>query len=196
VIAELVEVRQYGILKTLAETLQTIVEGEFLQDYLKTKETISFEELNEVAEKKTGALLAWCCSATAVVAQKDPETILKCHRIGLKLGVVFQHIDDNLDYSQETGKDYGKDLKEGLINFTTLQLITLNPELFYPVYQLRKTQFTQVPWTTEQLQVAQKVTQDKSEEIMNEVRDLLNSIEGADISALEYFMNYLLSRHK
>jgi geranylgeranyl pyrophosphate synthase len=196
VIAELVESHQFGILKTLAETLQSIVEGEFLQDELKTKEIIGFEELNEVAEKKTGALLSWCCSAAAIVAQKDPETITKCRSIGLKLGVVFQLIDDNLDYSPETGKDYAKDLKEGLINYTTLQLITQNPELYYPVHQLRKTQFTQVPWTEEQLREAQKMTQKKSEMIIEEVRDILNSLQGADTSALFMFMNYLISRHK
>ena len=196
VIAELVEARQFGILKTLAETLQSIVEGEFLQDDLKTKETISFEELNTVAEKKTGALLAWCCSAAAIVAQKDSDTVAKCYSVGLKLGVVFQLIDDNLDYSLETGKDFGKDLKEGLINYTTLQLITKNPELYYPVHQMRKTSFTQVPWTPEQLDEAQKMTQEKSEVIIEEVRDILSSLQGADTSSLIHFMNYLVSRHK
>lgn len=196
VIAELVDSHQFDILKTLSEAIQNIVEGEFLQDDLKNKESISFYELNEVAEKKTGALLAWCCSAAAIVARKDSETVSKCHSVGLKLGVVFQLIDDNLDYSQETGKDYGKDLKEGLINYTTLMLITLYPELYYPVHQLRKTQFTQVPWTHEQLLEAQKMTQKKSEEIIEEVHDILNSLPSTDTSNLLHFMNYLVSRHK
>jgi octaprenyl-diphosphate synthase len=196
VIAELVDARQFGILKTLAETLQSIVEGEFLQDELKNKPVVSQEELFEVAAKKTGALLSWCCSATAIVAQKDPETVQKCSSIGLKLGMVFQLIDDNLDYSDETGKDFGKDLKEGLINTTTMNLITLYPELYYPVYQLRKVQFSQVPWTSEQMANAQRRTQILAEGIMEEVREILQSLEGNDTSTISLFMDYLISRHK
>lgn len=196
VISELVDARQFGILKTLAETLQSIVEGEFLQDDLKNKTVISQEELFEVAAKKTGALLAWCCSATAIVAQKDPEIVQKCSSIGLKLGMVFQLIDDNLDYSDETGKDFGKDLKEGLINMTTMNLITLYPELYYPVYQLRKIQFSQVPWSSEQMANAQRHTQIQAEEIMEEVREILQSLDGTDTSSISLFMEYLISRHK
>jgi geranylgeranyl pyrophosphate synthase len=196
VIGELVEARQFEILRTLARTLQTIVEGEFLQDGLKSKEFITMNDLKEVAEKKTGALLAWCCSAAAIVAGKDQNTISKCEAIGRKMGQVFQLIDDNLDYSQETGKEFGKDLKEGLINTTTLQMITLYPELYYPVYQLRGTFFHQVPWSPEQLLQAQKAIESKAEEILEEVRGILDSLEETNTSSILYFMNLLIGRTK
>ncbi len=196
VIAELVESHQFGILKTLAETLQNIVEGEFLQDELKSKEVITFDELREVAEKKTGALLAWCCSAAAIVANKDPTTIETCRKIGLNLGRIFQLIDDNLDYSEETGKDFAKDLKEGLINTTTLKLITLYPELYYPVHQLRKSHFQQVPWSNQQMDEAKLQIQNQAESIMADIGILLGSLKDADTTALSQLMGFLITRQK
>lgn len=176
VIVEMTEKKQFENLKQLAQTLEDIVEGEFFQDNLKKSPEVTEEQILQVGEKKTGSLLAWCCSSTAIMAQLDPETIEDCRSFGVKLGVAFQLIDDTLDFSDVSGKDYAKDLKEGLINHTTLQLIKLFPELYYPVYQLRHRDFQEVPWNGTQLDAAKSRTRNLAELLLNEADELLERI--------------------
>jgi geranylgeranyl pyrophosphate synthase len=176
VIGELVTAGEYEILKTISEALEDIVEGEFLQDQLKKKGTNSKEELIEVSRKKTGALLAWCCSSVAKVSNASEEVIRKCHLFGEKIGVAFQMIDDNLDFSDLSGKDKNKDLKDGLINFTTLNLLKNYPELFYIVHQMRSTPCDAVPWNENQIETALKETRQEVDVILNEAKELFNEI--------------------
>lgn len=176
VIVEMTEKKQFENLKCLAQTLEDIVEGEFFQDNLKKAPEVTEDQIIQVGEKKTGSLLAWCCSSTAIMAHLDAETVMDCRLFGSKLGVAFQLIDDSLDFSDVSGKDYAKDLKEGLINFTTLQLIKLYPELYYPVYQLRQREFQDVPWTETQLSAARLRTRKVAEGILGEAGELLDKI--------------------
>ena len=90
--------------------------------------------------------------------------------------MAFQLIDDNIDYSDVSGKDYGKDLKEGLINFPTLQLLSLYPELFYPVYQLRSKNFQHVPWTHGQMKAAIEKTREMANTLLIQAEQLLHNI--------------------
>jgi octaprenyl-diphosphate synthase len=182
VIGELVTAGEYEILKTISEALEDIVEGEFLQDQLKKKGTNSKDELFEVSRKKTGALLAWCCSSVAITSNASKECIQKCHIFGEKIGVAFQMIDDNLDFSEKSGKDKHKDLKDGLINFTTLNLLTNYPELFYIVHQIRGTDFETVPWTEGQILGAQQETRNQVESILNEAKQLFFDISNLSSS--------------
>jgi geranylgeranyl pyrophosphate synthase len=176
VIVEMTDKKQFENLKQLAQTLEDIVEGEFFQDNLKKASEVSEEQILQVGEKKTGSLLAWCCSSTAVMAQLDSETVQDCRSFGIKLGIAFQLIDDTLDFSDVSGKDYAKDLKEGLINHTTLQLIKLYPELYYPIYQLRHRDFQEVPWNETQLEAAKTKTRKQAEVLLNEAEELLGRI--------------------
>ena len=173
VIAELVRLEKYEILKTLAETLEEIVAGEFEQDELKLKAHVNWEDLESVALKKTGALIAWNCHSVAVTTGLSLESQEICKQLGFKLGLAFQLVDDNLDYSLTSGKEYAKDLKEGLINFTTLNLIQSYPELYYAIYQLRGTKFDNPPWTDNQIEDAKLKTFEKVTELFEETYHLL-----------------------
>ena len=176
VIAELVRLKQYEILKTLAETLEEIVAGEFEQDKLKMKDHVNWEDLESVALKKTGALIAWNCHSVALSSGRCIESQNICREIGFKLGLAFQLVDDNLDYSLDSGKEYAKDLKEGLINFTTLNLIQACPELYYPIYQLRGSSFTNPPWTDFQIEHAKLKTLEKAAQLFEETFQLLEQL--------------------
>jgi decaprenyl-diphosphate synthase subunit 1 len=173
VISELVTAKRYDILKTISEALEDIVEGEFMQDRLKRDGTVSKSELIEVSKKKTGALLGWCSSAVAIVTNQSKEIQDKCYSFGEKIGIGFQMIDDNLDYSTQSGKDQNKDLKDGLINFTTMNLLKSFPELYYSVHQMRGNDFLETPWTSEQVEVAKSETVQEVELILDEAKNLL-----------------------
>jgi geranylgeranyl pyrophosphate synthase len=174
VIAELVRLKKYEILKTLSETLEDIVAGEFEQDTLKEKNFVLWADLESVALKKTGALFAWNCHSVALSRQLSLESQNICKDIGLKLGLAFQLIDDLLDYSHETGKEFSKDLKEGLINFTTFNLITLYPNLTESIYKIRGTHFEVAPWNEQQLKNAKEKTIDQAN---NEFEKIFNLID-------------------
>ena len=196
VIAELVRLKQYEILKTLAETLEEIVDGEFEQDELKQKSLVNREDLESVAIKKTGSLIAWNCHSVAFCAGLSIDTQNICHQLGLKLGLAFQLMDDNLDYSHNSGKEYAKDLKEGLINFTTLNLIQIYPELFYAIYQIRGTVFDTPPWSESQISEAKLKTIEQSNQLFEEIFGLIRLLtEREKIQAnqqdLLSFINFL-----
>ncbi|MFY7993513.1 MAG: polyprenyl synthetase family protein [Bacteriovoracaceae bacterium] len=176
VIANLVSIKKFDTLKTLAEVLEEMVEGEFIQDSLRHKESVTKEDLLKVSSKKTGALIAWNCHSVAVTANQSQEIVHLCHKLGMKIGLAFQLYDDNIDYSFESGKEYAKDLKEGLINFTTLNLIKLYPELLYPVYQLRGQNFSFIPWNQSQIQKAVDTTKAEIDVIYQEIYQLVDEI--------------------
>ena len=204
VIGELVNSGEFEILKTISEALEDIVEGEFLQDQLKINGTNSKEELLAVSKKKTGALLAWCCSSVAQVSGASAEIIKKSHDFGEKIGIAFQMIDDNLDFSEVTGKDKYRDLKEGLINFTTLNLLRKYPELYYVVHQMRGTEWTEVPWSSKQIADAQEDTRNEVESILVEAKatflDIANSSHSTDVVEITqevfYFLDLIKERTK
>jgi geranylgeranyl pyrophosphate synthase len=175
-IVELTQKGETENLKYLAQTLEDIVEAEFLQDQLKKQENSTEEVLIQIGLKKTGSLLGWCSGACAIAAQLDLQTINESREFGENLGVAFQLIDDNLDYSDMSGKDYAKDLKEGLINYTTLNLIKIFPELYYPVYQLRGKEFTHLPWTEKQISQAIEQTEQVAHTYLEKASILLKSI--------------------
>jgi len=205
VIVEMVEAQHFEALKTLSQALEEIVEGEFLQSELKKTGTTTRNQLIEVSKRKTGALLAWSCSAVAQCSRANHEIIKLAHEFGIYIGIAFQLIDDNLDYSIDSGKDYAKDLKEGLINFTTLNLIRLHPELYYSVYQLRGTEFDQNPWTMDQINSAKEETKkeahlylDKSKEILTQIIQLAGheEKESDQFDELFNFLEELRKRSK
>ncbi len=192
VISELVAAGEFDILKTISEALEDIVEGEFLQDQLKKNGTNSKDELIEVSKKKTGALLAWCCSSVARISKAPEEIVQKCHLFGEKIGVAFQMIDDNLDFSETSGKDQNKDLKDGLINFTTLNLLKNYPELFYIVHQMRGTTCESIPWSETQIKTAQDETKNEVDIILHETKKLFSEIAESQTTSNENIINSTL----
>lgn len=203
VIVEMVEAGQFEVLKTLSQALEEIVEGEFLQSELKKNGTTSSNQLIEVAKRKTSALIAWSCSSVAVCSKAGEEIIHLSHEFGINIGIAFQLIDDNLDYSEESGKDYAKDLKEGLINFTTLNLIKIYPELYYSVHQLRGQNFNHIPWTTDQINSAKEETKkeaylylDRSKSQLDKIKELTSArkVSEESFEELNQFLEELRRR--
>lgn len=78
--------------------------------------------LNVLADK-TGSLIATAARFGAMMSDADQETIDAVTRYGEAIGVAFQLADDIVDItsdSQQSGKQPGTDLKEGVPTLTTL----------------------------------------------------------------------------
>lgn len=119
----MVEIDQMRVMDILAETTNTIAEGEVMQLMNCHEPDISEANYIEVIRSKTAKLFEAATRLGAVLSGKN-EAVESClARYGMHLGTAFQLIDDALDYSsssEDIGKNIGDDLSEGK---TTLPLI-------------------------------------------------------------------------
>jgi octaprenyl-diphosphate synthase len=119
----MVQLEDMDILRHMADTTNTIAEGEVLQLARAGDADTTEAQYLDVITRKTAILFAAGCFGAGVLATADPETCQKLRQFGLNLGIAFQMIDDVLDYDGDPaamGKNVGDDLTEGK---TTLPLI-------------------------------------------------------------------------
>tara|TARA_B100000700_G_scaffold232313_1_gene257254 strand:+ start:626 stop:1495 length:870 start_codon:yes stop_codon:yes gene_type:complete len=92
-----------------------IAGGQFLDlDFEKKK--ISFKKIVDMQLKKTGKLFSYCSSVPAIIKNKNLKNIRKFESIGSDIGLIFQIVDDLIDYrgnSKKAGKKTKKDKKLG-----------------------------------------------------------------------------------
>ena len=99
-----------------------IAGGQYLDLSFEHKK-ISNSQIIDMQIKKTGKLFSFCCIAPAIIKEKKKYVINDFIAIGFNIGLLFQVVDDLLDYkgnSKVVGKKTKKDLKSGkatLINF-------------------------------------------------------------------------------
>jgi octaprenyl-diphosphate synthase len=104
------------VMDILADTTNTISEGEVLQLLNMGDPEISESAYLAVIESKTAKLFEAACRLGAVVSGRDPAVETALARFGNRLGCAFQVADDVLDYDgdgNELGKNVGDDLAEG-----------------------------------------------------------------------------------
>ena len=119
----MVELESMQVQRILADTTNTIAEGEVLQLlHVRNPDTDEAAYLR-VIERKTAILFAAATRLGALLAGADAATQQRLHDYGLALGYAFQIADDVLDYASDAatlGKNLGDDLAEGKM---TLPLI-------------------------------------------------------------------------
>jgi octaprenyl-diphosphate synthase len=119
----LVQLEDMDILRHMADTTNTIAEGEVLQLTRAGDATTTEEQYLDVITRKTAILFGAACYGASVLAGADEQARLQQQAFGLNLGIAFQMIDDVLDYAgnpEAMGKNVGDDLTEGK---STLPLI-------------------------------------------------------------------------
>ncbi len=105
----------------LVRTVRRMTEGALLEENHRHKKLLA-GEAERILQLKTGELFRWC-ALTVCYAAKAPGLYEACGTIGRETGVIFQIIDDVLDFEGEagqTGKEALRDIIEGR---TTLPLI-------------------------------------------------------------------------
>lgn len=118
------------LMQLLANTTNTIAEGEVLQLTKAGDPNTDEAAYFKVIENKTAVLFAAASRGATLLNHTDTEISSKLYRYGLHLGIAFQLADDVLDYlgdPQKMGKNIGDDLSEGkptLPLIATLQLGT------------------------------------------------------------------------
>jgi geranylgeranyl diphosphate synthase type II len=106
----------------LIQAIKDMIAGQALDLELPTKTNKTIEDLKQMQELKTGAILRASVRLAAMLAGANAEQVRALDSYATKLGLAFQIADDILDYTastEELGKTAGKDLKQN--KFTYVQ---------------------------------------------------------------------------
>ena len=99
-----------------------IAGGQYLDLNFENKK-ISQKKITDMEIKKTGKLFSFCCMVPAIIKNKNIDTIKFFEKIGAEIGLLFQIVDDLIDYRGDTkkvGKKTKKDQKQGKANLISL----------------------------------------------------------------------------
>ncbi|MCP4471001.1 MAG: octaprenyl diphosphate synthase [Gammaproteobacteria bacterium] len=112
----MIKARSMTIMDLLANTTNTIAQGEVLQLLNIRDPNTSEQKYQEVIYAKTACLFEAAAHIGALLGKAGSEQEQALKAYGRHLGIAFQLIDDALDYSaqsEELGKNVGDDLAEG-----------------------------------------------------------------------------------
>jgi geranylgeranyl pyrophosphate synthase len=118
------------IIRDLFDVLVQLSEGEWLQLEARGQMNVTERHLQEVARKKTGSLLAWCCATPARLGNLPLDMVDALRTFGTRIGVAFQLADDCADFKLTSGKPFAQDLCEGQINFVIQDLLSREPAFY------------------------------------------------------------------
>lgn len=198
VMAELSQLGHLDLIQDLANTVEELVSGEWLQLEARKISSVSRHHLETVAKKKTASLMAWCCSTPARLARAHDKIVEGCQKFGESLGVAFQMIDDIIDYDSSGGKPFAQDLREGLVNFVTLEMLEESPVLLDPIQKLlgQETLPSPLPWKSYELIAAcdrvRARAQAKLEAADQILSQISKSLEQPDFEALQALRSILV----
>ena len=119
----MVDLDSMPVMRVLADTTNTIAEGEVLQLLNIGRTDIDQAAYLDVIERKTAVLFAAATELGGLLAGLPDTQVAALRHYGMQLGYAFQIADDLLDYTADSttlGKNIGDDLAEGK---TTLPMI-------------------------------------------------------------------------
>ena len=99
-----------------------IAGGQFL-DLNFEKKKIPIKKIIDMQIKKTGRLFSFCCVAPGIISEKSSKIIKEFESIGSNIGLLFQIVDDLIDYrgdSIKVGKKTKKDKAKGKATLISL----------------------------------------------------------------------------
>ena len=203
VMAELSALGEMGIIHDLAKTVEELVHGEWLQLEARKISAVNRQHLETVAIKKTASLMTWCCGTPARLARLDEKIVDAARRYGEALGVAFQMIDDIIDYDASGEKPFAQDVREGLVNFVTLEMIEHNPTLREPIQRILGQDFTgsQWPWkpfelieACDRVRARAQAKLEVADQTLSQISKSLESLDHEALQALRSILVYLRER--
>jgi octaprenyl-diphosphate synthase len=119
----MVDVGSLAALRILSNAAAVIAEGEVMQLAAAKDTATSEEDYLAIITAKTAALFSAATEVGAAIAQRPASDQAALRDYGLNLGIVFQLVDDALDYAGESarlGKSTGDDFREGKITLPVI----------------------------------------------------------------------------
>ena len=173
-------------MESLAEVSSKISEGEFVQLSNEKNVSIKIDEYINIISLKTAELFGAAMKVPAILTNKSPRLIKQLNTLGVNFGIIFQIVDDNLDYfgSKKTGKVIGQDFIEGKI---TLPIILLLKKISNDEKEKIKRIFRKEKRTKKDLKEVIQLLQ--KYEIEQECREYAKKISVKSLNILDKFKN-------
>ena len=114
------------IVRLLCDVTLRMIEGELYQLTKNGVVDISENEHFEIIRRKTAHLFGGCAQIGAILGEAGAEKEEALREYGFNLGVLFQLVDDLLDFTgvaESLGKPVGGDLREGKITLPIIHLL-------------------------------------------------------------------------
>jgi farnesyl diphosphate synthase len=97
--------------------------GGQMMDLMGAQGALDLAAVTRLQQLKTGALIAWCLEAGAIMGRVPPEGRTGLRGYARDVGLAFQIVDDLIDHEgmeEKAGKRVGKDLAAGKQTFVSL----------------------------------------------------------------------------
>jgi octaprenyl-diphosphate synthase len=134
----MVDVGSLAALRILSNAAAVIAEGEVMQ-LAAAKDTGTTEkDYLAIIAAKTAALFSAATEVGAAIANRPMDEQAALRSYGLNLGIVFQLVDDALDYAGETaslGKSTGDDFREGKITLPVILSVSRGAQQEHAFWQ-------------------------------------------------------------
>jgi octaprenyl-diphosphate synthase len=114
------------IIRLLCDVTLRMIEGELYQLTKAGDVDITEEEHFEIIRRKTAFLFGGCAEIGGMLGEVNTEKRQALREYGFNVGVLFQLVDDLLDFTGEAealGKPIGGDLREGKITLPIIHLL-------------------------------------------------------------------------
>jgi octaprenyl-diphosphate synthase len=114
------------IIRLLCDVTLRIVEGEIYQLTKNGVVDLVESEHFEIIHRKTAYLFGGCAEIGGMLGEVGADKLAALREYGFNLGVLFQLVDDLLDFTGEAealGKPIGGDLREGKITLPIIHLL-------------------------------------------------------------------------
>jgi octaprenyl-diphosphate synthase len=114
------------VVRLLCDVTLRMIEGEIYQLTKNGVVDITEDEHFEIIRRKTAYLFAGCAQIGGMLGEAGEARELELREYGFNLGIMFQLIDDMLDFTGEAetvGKPIGGDLREGKVTLPIIHLL-------------------------------------------------------------------------
>ncbi len=114
------------VVRMLCDVTLRMIEGEIYQLTKNGVVDLSEAEHFDIIHRKTAFLFGGCAEIGGMLGDVGPEKRSALREYGFNLGVMFQLVDDLLDFTGESealGKPIGGDLREGKITLPIIHLL-------------------------------------------------------------------------
>ena len=114
------------LVRVLCDVTLKMIEGELYQLTKNGDADITEDEHFDIIRRKTAYLFGGCGQIGGMLGKISPERELALREYGFNLGIVFQIVDDLLDFTGDAhtlGKPIGADLREGKMTLPLIHLL-------------------------------------------------------------------------
>ena len=126
------EIGNRDVTSTIAEALEAICASQIDDVALRGAFPGDHDSYLRVVRGKTAALFAAACASGALLSEAGPEVVDALRRYGDLVGVAFQMADDMVDFSPDSGKPVGLDIRQRVVSLPLIYAAedrTVGPEV-------------------------------------------------------------------